>query len=164
MPWRRMGEWRCNSTILDVNTRWRWVVNLTPWPLSPGGKSPGTNCIEDWEGPVARLDTVEKNSGRSARRYTDWAIPTPIKSACHLPLRWVLVRLILRSWEWRSYIPPETSVDFQRTTWRYNPEDSIVHNRCCENFKFCVVFVQLIIMKALYSFSTFSLTSSICIF
>jgi CRISPR/Cas system CMR subunit Cmr4 (Cas7 group RAMP superfamily) len=31
----------------------------------------------------------------------------------------------------------ETSVDFQRTIWRYEyiPEDSIVHNHRCENLK-----------------------------
>jgi hypothetical protein len=29
----------------------------------------------------------------------------------------------------------ETSVDFQRTPWRYNPEDSITHNYLCLNLK-----------------------------
>jgi hypothetical protein len=28
----------------------------------------------------------------------------------------------------------ETSVDSQRTTWRYIPEDGTLHNHCCENF------------------------------
>jgi hypothetical protein len=27
----------------------------------------------------------------------------------------------------------ETSVNFYQTTWRYNPEDSHLHSRCCEN-------------------------------
>jgi hypothetical protein len=31
--------------------------------------------------------------------------------------------------------PSEMSVDFQRTTWRYIPEDSILHNHSCENLK-----------------------------
>jgi hypothetical protein len=26
MPWRHMGEWRYSSTILDLGTRWKWVV------------------------------------------------------------------------------------------------------------------------------------------
>jgi hypothetical protein len=30
----------------------------------------------------------------------------------------------------------ETSVDFQRTTWYYIPEDIILHNHLCENLKF----------------------------
>jgi hypothetical protein len=29
----------------------------------------------------------------------------------------------------------ETSVNFQRTTWRYIPEDNILHNHQCENFR-----------------------------
>jgi hypothetical protein len=29
----------------------------------------------------------------------------------------------------------EMSVDFQQTTWRYIPEDSTLHNHCCENLK-----------------------------
>jgi hypothetical protein len=28
---------------------------------------------------------------------------------------------------------PVTSVDFQRTTWRYIPEDRTLHNHRCEN-------------------------------
>jgi hypothetical protein len=27
----------------------------------------------------------------------------------------------------------ETSVDFQRTTWRYIPEERTIHNHRCEN-------------------------------
>jgi hypothetical protein len=29
----------------------------------------------------------------------------------------------------------EASVDFQRTEWRYIPEESILHNHRCENLK-----------------------------
>jgi hypothetical protein len=35
-----MGEWRCSSTILDLGTRWRWVVSFTPWPFYPPRKEP----------------------------------------------------------------------------------------------------------------------------
>jgi hypothetical protein len=35
-----MGEWRYSSTILDLGTRWRWVVSFKPQPLWPGGNSP----------------------------------------------------------------------------------------------------------------------------
>jgi hypothetical protein len=31
----------------------------------------------------------------------------------------------------------ETSVDFQRTTRRYSPEDRILHNHRCDSLKFC---------------------------
>jgi hypothetical protein len=33
------------------------------------------------------------------------------------------------------YVPPETSVDCQRTTRRYIPEDSRFHNHRCESLK-----------------------------
>jgi hypothetical protein len=35
-----MGEWRYSSTILDLCTRWRWVVSFTPWLFYPRGKNP----------------------------------------------------------------------------------------------------------------------------
>jgi hypothetical protein len=40
MPWTRMGEWRYRFTVLDLGTRWRWVVNFTPRLLYPPKKSP----------------------------------------------------------------------------------------------------------------------------
>jgi hypothetical protein len=35
-----MEEWRYSSTILDLGTRWRWVVSFTPRAASPRRKSP----------------------------------------------------------------------------------------------------------------------------
>jgi hypothetical protein len=47
-----MEEWRYSSTTLDLGTRRRWVVSLTPkWP-SPR---------EGWVGPRAGLDAAEKS-------------------------------------------------------------------------------------------------------
>jgi hypothetical protein len=75
--------------ILDLGTRWRWVVSFTPQPLYPQGKSPGTHWIGGWVGPRAVLDAVVKRKIPSPRResnprtpiiqsvsqrYTDWAI------------------------------------------------------------------------------------------
>jgi hypothetical protein len=41
IPGRHMGECKYSSTILDLSTRWRCVVSLTPRPLyPPGRKSP----------------------------------------------------------------------------------------------------------------------------
>jgi hypothetical protein len=37
----------------------------------------------------------------------------------------------------------ETSADFQHTTWRYMPEDSTLHNRCCGSLKFYIFNVCL---------------------
>jgi hypothetical protein len=30
-----LGEWRLAPRILDLGTRWMWVVNFTTWPLYP---------------------------------------------------------------------------------------------------------------------------------
>jgi len=32
MPWRRMGDWRY-PRALNLGTRWRWVISLTPRQL-----------------------------------------------------------------------------------------------------------------------------------
>jgi hypothetical protein len=36
--------------ILDLDTRWRWVVSLTPRPLYPRERAPGTHWIGGWGG------------------------------------------------------------------------------------------------------------------
>jgi hypothetical protein len=44
--------------ILDLGTRWGWVVSVTPWPrFIPGERTPGTHCTGGWVGPRAGLDT-----------------------------------------------------------------------------------------------------------
>jgi hypothetical protein len=43
--------------ILDLSTRWRWVVSFTPLPLYPQGKSP-------WYPLDRRLSGPESRSGR----------------------------------------------------------------------------------------------------
>jgi hypothetical protein len=35
-----MGEWKYSSSILDLGTRWRWVVSFTARPLYPRGEDP----------------------------------------------------------------------------------------------------------------------------
>jgi hypothetical protein len=37
--WRCMGDWRYSSAILDLSIRWKWMINFTPLPLYPPGKS-----------------------------------------------------------------------------------------------------------------------------
>jgi hypothetical protein len=32
-PWRRRDEWKCSYTLLDLDTRCRWVVSFSPLPL-----------------------------------------------------------------------------------------------------------------------------------
>jgi hypothetical protein len=54
----------------------------------------------------------------------------------HLLSRWYLAWLI-RPWRWVQ-CSSETSTDFQRTTERYIPECSTLHNYRCENLKYYI--------------------------
>jgi hypothetical protein len=40
MPWRCTWECRYSSIILDLGSRWRWMVSFVPWPRYPQGKGP----------------------------------------------------------------------------------------------------------------------------
>jgi hypothetical protein len=70
--------------ILDLGTRWRWVVSFTPRPLYPQGKSPCYPLDRRLGGPQKRSGHggEEKNSQPPrtpivkpvTQRYTDWAI------------------------------------------------------------------------------------------
>jgi hypothetical protein len=87
MPWRIVWEWRYSSTILDLSTRWRWVVSFTtPAALPRGERAPGIHWIGGYVGPRACLDVIKKRKviplpgiepGRPARRYISWATTTP---------------------------------------------------------------------------------------
>jgi hypothetical protein len=59
-PWRRVREWRYSSAILDLSTRWRWVIRFTPRPLYPRERAPGTHCLGGWLSSRVCLDAVEK--------------------------------------------------------------------------------------------------------
>jgi hypothetical protein len=94
MPWRHMGEWRYSSTILDLSSRWRWMVNFTSLPIYPRGKSLWYPLNRWLGGPQNRLtlrrrekSCTAENRTRAfqplARRYNDWAIPTPVFGKIH---------------------------------------------------------------------------------
>jgi hypothetical protein len=101
------GGWRYSSTILELDTRWRWVVSFTPRLLYSRGKVPCSHCIGGWVGPKACLDVVEKTKiscpcrnltpavQSVARRYIDRSIPAPpndldnIKNDWHLKYKLV---------------------------------------------------------------------------
>jgi hypothetical protein len=65
-PRRRVRKWRYSSTILDLGTRWRWVVSFTSRQIYPRGNSL-------WVGPRAGLDIMQP----AASQYIDWVIPAP---------------------------------------------------------------------------------------
>jgi hypothetical protein len=54
MPWRHMREWRYSSTILDLGSRWRWVVSSTTPPLYPRRKRPRCPLDRRLGGPQSR--------------------------------------------------------------------------------------------------------------
>jgi hypothetical protein len=45
--------------ILNLRTRWRWVVNFMPRPLYPR-ENAGTQWLRSWVGPIAGLDLFEE--------------------------------------------------------------------------------------------------------
>jgi hypothetical protein len=59
MPWGRLGgEQAFTLLMLDLGTRWGWVVSVTPRPLfNPGERTPDTHWTEGWVDPRACLDT-----------------------------------------------------------------------------------------------------------
>jgi hypothetical protein len=59
MPWRRMLKWKYSSIILDLGTRWRWMVSFTPRPFYLLEKSP-RDPLGEWVDPRAGLDSVQK--------------------------------------------------------------------------------------------------------
>jgi hypothetical protein len=96
--------------VLDLGTRWRWVVSFTPRPrFTSGERTPGT-----WVGPRAGLDAEARrkilypcrgsNPGRAARKqtpYTDWATPAPYTEytqniKVYLTIKWEKLPEIIR--------------------------------------------------------------------
>jgi hypothetical protein len=60
---KKTGEWSYSSTILDIGTRWRWVVSSTPGPLYPREKSPRYELDRRLFGPqiLSRRCGIDKN-------------------------------------------------------------------------------------------------------
>jgi hypothetical protein len=79
--------------ILNLNTRWRWVVNFTLRPLYPRRKNPGTHWIGSWVGLRVGLDAVankgnpctcrESNPGCSAH-----SLITVLTDVSEFPAKW----------------------------------------------------------------------------
>jgi hypothetical protein len=89
MPWRRIGEWRYNSThsLTTALVGGEWSASR-PGRFTPRERTPGNHWIGGWVGPRAGLDAVvnripsprRQSNPRIpivqpvAQRYTDWAI------------------------------------------------------------------------------------------
>jgi hypothetical protein len=56
--YRHAGSMWWGRLILDLGTRWGWVVSITPRPpFSPVERTPGTKWTGGWVDPRAGLDT-----------------------------------------------------------------------------------------------------------
>jgi hypothetical protein len=73
MPWTHTGECKQSSTILDLDTRRRWVVRFAPRQLYPGGNRSRYPFYKRMS-PETRwsLPCLESNPGRSARSHHLW--------------------------------------------------------------------------------------------
>jgi hypothetical protein len=93
MPRRLIGRWRHSVVILDHRTRWWWAVSFVPWKLYPSRKE-HTIRISLEPGWAPEQVRVLRNGEKSrvpignripavqsvARRSTDWAIPSIMKT------------------------------------------------------------------------------------
>jgi hypothetical protein len=68
MPWRRMGEWRYSSTILDLVISWRWAVSFTLWPLCARGKLK-VEVLYDWRFTVNHFISEPSHSRLTIRLF-----------------------------------------------------------------------------------------------
>jgi hypothetical protein len=54
----------------------------------------------------------------------------------------------------------ETSVDFQRTTWRYIPEDRTFHKDDCENLESYIEYTLAVWIKIVYFLELYKLLNA----
>jgi hypothetical protein len=79
--------------ILDLGTRWRWVVSFTPLPLYPKERTPGNHWIGVWVGPRSILDTVVKRKIPSLLSGFEPSIIQPVLRPCTTELSRLLLTL-----------------------------------------------------------------------
>jgi hypothetical protein len=84
------GEWRHSSTILELSTRWRWVVSFTCQLLYPRGKIPRCPLDRRLGGPqnCSECCGEEKN-------VIPWSELNPNCPARSLSLYWLLFQDLL---------------------------------------------------------------------
>jgi hypothetical protein len=90
MLWRREGEWRYSSTILDLSTRWKYRLASLPRRFILGERAPGIH----WIGSRAGLNAVEKRKRSCCRcqyeEYTYIADDRMIKEYVAVDAIWIL--------------------------------------------------------------------------
>jgi hypothetical protein len=94
-PWRLLGGEEVQLLlILNLGTRWGWVVSITPWPrFTPVERTPGTHWSGGWVVPRAGLDAEARrkslcfcrgsNPGRPVRSQTLYWLSYPDPSGIY---------------------------------------------------------------------------------
>jgi hypothetical protein len=107
---RCMGEWTCSSTILDLVTRWKWVINFTLRLLYPREKAAGNHWIGGQVNsePVWTLSRREKYlilAGNQTPTTHPAAVPIPTELSRLLDISgsdnkiWKQA-VVSRQWSW----------------------------------------------------------------
>jgi hypothetical protein len=100
------------ACIIDVDTRWRWVVSFAPWSLYPREKAPGTSWTGGWVGPRAGPDAVVRRKIPNPSRDSNPPIIQPVAQHCTTELSW----LVMVGW---TYISAERNMKhLQNFGWR----------------------------------------------
>ena len=86
--------------ILNLDTRWRWVVSFLTWSFY-ARKNSSTHWGEGWVGPRAGLDILERSKiscsnwelsfrlpSPKPNHYTDWATLAP--EPCHFVINFTI--------------------------------------------------------------------------
>jgi hypothetical protein len=90
-----MEEWRYSSAILDLDSRWRWVVSLTHRPLYPQGNS-------TWYPSDRRLDGLQSRSEPCTLLLLEIA-PRPPLCQRSYPGSYILVYIYIYIYEVRHF-------------------------------------------------------------
>jgi hypothetical protein len=126
MPWRHMEREEVQLLlILNLGTRWGWVVSITPQPrFIPGERTPGTHWTGGWVGPRACLDAGARRKILCPCRGSNPDRPAPFNSITYIkPASQNICEshIALMMETVHTY---ETSVNFYQTTRRNIPQDS----------------------------------------
>jgi hypothetical protein len=109
-----MGERRYSSTVLELCTRWRWVISFTPCPLYPQGNIPRCPLDRMLDGPQSRFGCcrVDKSISPAENR-------TATSQPVAIPNGWSHVDIFPRE---RTVQPPALHTEFYlcRLTFRVN--------------------------------------------
>jgi hypothetical protein len=144
-----MWEWMYRSTFLDLDTSWRWVVSFTPLPLYLRRKSPEYTLNkwlgepQSWSGRREEQKILDPTGTQTPTPLsfspTPVTIPTVLKNMykCRIcgshnsgyEVLYILEYNAVYSIENQPTCCSETSVDHQRSTRRYIPENRTLQSR-----------------------------------